>query len=271
MLASAQSVVVTEHVRAELLAHAPFGVVPGKPVWLGLSLQHEPHWHTYWKNPGDSGLPTTLSWDLPDGVHAGEIQWPTPKRLPYGPLLNYGYDDRLLLPVSLTIPENFPSALDVKLRDTWLVCGEICIPESGEFSLHLPAATPIAAHASQFNAAAALVPVELAEVVAASRVDGQMLVVDISNLPSDFVHKDLQLFAEIGGVIDHAAKLTQHWEGDRWTSSIPLSAQRSESPALMPVVLVARGNARGVRVEVPIAQWKAAASRVGTPTDPRLE
>ena len=80
--------VTTDQVRAELVAHAPEGVVAGKPVWLGLKIEHQPHWHTYWKNPGDSGLPTTLEWQLPAGVSAGEIAWPTPKRLPVGPLMN---------------------------------------------------------------------------------------------------------------------------------------------------------------------------------------
>ena len=56
------AVVTTERVRAELLAHAPEGVAPGKPVWLGLQLRHQPEWHIYWKNPGDSGLPTQLQW-----------------------------------------------------------------------------------------------------------------------------------------------------------------------------------------------------------------
>ena len=70
-------VVKTEQVRAELVAHAPQGIAPGQPVWLGLAIEHQPHWHTYWKNPGDSGLPTTLQWELPAGVKAGEVEWPT--------------------------------------------------------------------------------------------------------------------------------------------------------------------------------------------------
>ena len=76
----AGAVVSTEQVRAELIAHAPEGITPGKPVWLGLQIEHQPHWHTYWKNPGDSGLPTTLNWRLPNGVVVGEIAWPTPHR-----------------------------------------------------------------------------------------------------------------------------------------------------------------------------------------------
>ena len=76
----AKAVVTTERVRAELLAHAPEGVQPGKPVWVGLQLAHAPEWHTYWKNSGDSGLPTQLDWKLPAGITAGEIAWPIPKK-----------------------------------------------------------------------------------------------------------------------------------------------------------------------------------------------
>ena len=82
------SVVTTPYVRAELLAHAPQGVAPGQPLWLGLSITHQPEWHTYWKNPGDSGLPTELAWTLPAGLSAGEIAWPLPKKIPIGTLAN---------------------------------------------------------------------------------------------------------------------------------------------------------------------------------------
>ena len=80
--AAPTSVVRTEQVRAELVAQAPDGVAPGKKVWIGLQLTHQPGWHTYWKNPGDSGLPTTLQWTLPPGVVPGEIAWPVPRKLP---------------------------------------------------------------------------------------------------------------------------------------------------------------------------------------------
>jgi DsbC/DsbD-like thiol-disulfide interchange protein len=110
---SAKSVVVTDQVHAELLAHAPEGVAPGKPIWLGLQLTHQPEWHTYWKNPGDSGLPTALNWSLPAGVTAGEIAWPLPKKIPIGNLANYGYEGTVLLPVPLSaMPEFRPGLLN---------------------------------------------------------------------------------------------------------------------------------------------------------------
>ncbi|WP_442953307.1 protein-disulfide reductase DsbD domain-containing protein, partial [Paucibacter sp. XJ19-41] len=160
LLAAAQgAVVTTEQVRAELVAHAPEGLEPGKPAWLGLLIKHQPHWHTYWRNPGDSGLPTRMDWQLPAGVTVGEIQWPTPQRLPVGPLVNYGYEGELLLAVPLTIgPEFKGGSLKLQMLADWLVCKEVCIPESGEFSLELPAAAATAGHAAQFERARAGLP-----------------------------------------------------------------------------------------------------------------
>ena len=130
---SARNLVATERVRAELMAHAPDGVGPGKQVWLGLQLTHQPEWHTYWKNSGDSGLPTQLQWTLPPGVVAGDIAWPVPRKIPIGHLANYGYEGTVLLPVPLTITPDFKpsllgSELQVKLKATWLVCRMECIP-----------------------------------------------------------------------------------------------------------------------------------------------
>ncbi len=99
----ASAVVSTERVRAELVAHAPQGVAPGAPLWLGLRIQHQPGWHTYWKNPGDSGLPTELAWQLPAGLDPGEIAWPVPEKIRIDTLANYGYEGAVLLPMSLVV------------------------------------------------------------------------------------------------------------------------------------------------------------------------
>jgi DsbC/DsbD-like thiol-disulfide interchange protein len=129
---TAKSVVTTEQVRAELMAHAPEGATAGKPVWVGLQITHKPEWHTYWKNSGDSGLPTQFEWILPAGVTAGDIAWPVPKKIPIGNLANYGYENTVLLPVPLTISPDFkPNLLsgdiDIKLKAAWLVCRKECI------------------------------------------------------------------------------------------------------------------------------------------------
>ncbi|SFD14675.1 protein-disulfide reductase DsbD family protein [Massilia yuzhufengensis] len=252
-LGHAASSAVTGHARVELLVHAPAGVKPGAQVWLGLRLQHAPRWHTYWRNAGDSGLPTTFAWTLPPGFTAGDIVWPTPKQLPLGPLMNYGYDGDLLLPVRLTVPAGYQGgALPVKLRADWLICEEVCIPEFAELDTML-AAGPVTAHAALFERARAAAPLAVPGLAASARIEGKALVIDASGLPPGYRGQPLQLFPENGGVIDHPAALVQQWDGDRLVLRAPLSAQRSDSPATMGAVLTAGHASPGIRFEFPIA------------------
>ena len=101
------SVVTTPQVRAELIAHAPQGVQAGQPLWLGLQLTHQAGWHTYWRNPGDSGLATQLSWQLPAGMQAGDTLWPLPHMITVGNMVNHGFEDTVLLAVSVQINKTF--------------------------------------------------------------------------------------------------------------------------------------------------------------------
>ena len=162
--AHAQSAVVsTAQVRAELMAYAPDGADAGKTVWLGLQLTHQKDWHTYWKNSGDSGLPTALQWTLPPGLTAGEIDWPLPKKIPLGNLANYGFDGTVLLPVPLTITPAFKAAapnneIEIRLKANWLVCRQECVPEEGEFALKLPVQGSSAINSAAFQAALAARP-----------------------------------------------------------------------------------------------------------------
>lgn len=254
--AQATARVETPRVRAELLAYAPEGVAAGKPVWLGLQLQHQPHWHTYWKNPGDSGLPTTLAWTLPAGASAGEIDWPAPRPLPFGPLVNYGYEDTVLLPVPLTLSEAPASGgLPVKLQADWLVCKEECIPESGEFDLLLPNGGVLDQHRAAFEAALAARPQALANASAEVRIEGDTLVATIAGLPATLAGSELRLLPETEGLIEHAQAIQQSWQDGRWQAQVPLSPQRSASPERLPMVLLAGDSA--FRMEAPVSGWKA--------------
>jgi thiol:disulfide interchange protein len=128
-----------ELVKAELLADTN-AVVPGKPFTVGLLLRMAPHWHTYWKFPGDAGLPTELKWKLPQGWKAGEIQWPIPlKTIDPGDIQTYGYQDEVLLMQEITPPASIgDSTVQMSADANWLVCEKICIPGSATLQLELP-------------------------------------------------------------------------------------------------------------------------------------
>lgn len=259
-IASQKTVVTTDQVRAELIAHAPQGVAPNQPVWLGLQIKHQPEWHTYWKNSGDSGLPTQLEWTLPPGVLAGDIAWPLPKKIALGTLVNYGYEGTLLLPVPLTITPDFkPSLLapdlTVKLKASWLVCRKECIPEEGEFTLNIPVKGSTALHGAAFDAALAAQPQALAASPDSRlTLDGQTLKLTLSGLPAKLQGQTIEAFPETPEVINPSAPWQQAWQGTVWTATLPLAETRSTSPALLPLVLTHQGQ--GWRVELPVSgEW----------------
>ena len=255
-LAPAGAVVTTDQVRAELLAHAPDGAQPGKTVWVGLQITHQPEWHTYWKNPGDSGLATVLQWTLPAGVTAGDIAWPLPHKIPIGNLANYGFEGTVLLPVPLTVDPSFrpgPLAgdMEVRLRASWLVCKKECIPQDGDFLLKIPTRSSLAGHGAAFDAALQAQPRKLPASAGNSlTVAGNAIQLRMDNLPAALRGKTLEFFPESPEVIETAARWTQSWDGPVWTASIPLSPQRSNAPAVMPVVLALNGQGHRAELQV---------------------
>ncbi len=132
-------------------------IQPGQPFRVALRLQMARGWHTYWRNPGDAGIPPELHFTLPSGVSAGETVWPAPSAHAEGPLMTYGYDGQALLPVTIF---GASGATAVQLHANWLVCDNICVPEEGDFRLDLPVG-PVAPspQAGLFAAADARTPV----------------------------------------------------------------------------------------------------------------
>jgi thiol:disulfide interchange protein/DsbC/DsbD-like thiol-disulfide interchange protein len=132
----------TENVETELHS-ARASVAPGERFIVVLRQNIREHWHTYWRNPGDSGEPTEITWRLPPGYSAGEIQWPAPEAIPFSILVNYGYSDEILFPIEITVPPNAAIGQSVTLNADlyWLVCSDVCIPEEGAVSLTLPVAS----------------------------------------------------------------------------------------------------------------------------------
>ncbi|MBI1276119.1 DUF255 domain-containing protein [bacterium] len=110
-------------------------VKPGEKFWAMMMLEIKPGWHTYWQNPGDSGMATHMNWKLPENWQASSIYWPTPKRIYTGTLASYAYQDIAFHPVSITVPQTAANGkYTLKLDGEWLVCHEICIPEFGSFT-----------------------------------------------------------------------------------------------------------------------------------------
>ncbi len=267
----ASAVITTGEVRAELMVHAPQGVSPGQPLWVGLNIAHQPEWHTYWKNSGDSGLPTELRWTLPAGITAGEIAWPTPKKIPIGNLANYGYENTVLLPVPLTVAPGFSaSQLTIQLSASWLVCKQECIPQEGEFTLTLPARSSSAANARLFEAAWAASPRALTAGSGQINVETKAISVSVAGLPTSWRGQSLDFYPETGGVTEPAGTIAQAWKDGLWTAQVPLSAHRSESPQRMPVVLAlaeGKGTANQAwRIELPVkGDWPSLAAPIAVP------
>jgi len=141
------------HVTAELKAGSPT-VLPGGNSDVALVLQLEPGWHVYWMNAGDSGEPPSVEWAIPSGITIGPMQFLTPKRLPLGPLMDYGYEGTAVFPFALKMDKLPPIAdaapavrrdiaAHIQAHVRWLVCREVCVPGKAFLGLDLPrSATP---------------------------------------------------------------------------------------------------------------------------------
>jgi thiol:disulfide interchange protein/DsbC/DsbD-like thiol-disulfide interchange protein len=262
------AIVQTPQVRAELMAHAPQGVQAGQALWVGLQLTHQPEWHTYWRNPGDSGLPTHIELNLPAGITAGDVQWPLPHKLKAGNLTNYGFEKTVLLAVPLTVSKQFkPNAhneLDIQLHANWLVCRLECIPQEGDFALRIPANSSFAPNAAAFDTVLAAQPLASPHIKVTSSFDAQRLVLQVSGLPSALQGRTLSVFPENPEVIESAAeqhpRASQSWQGDVWTVQLPLSSLRLTDPKQLGFLLISgEGTQRqGVAVSTAITQaWPA--------------
>jgi thiol:disulfide interchange protein/DsbC/DsbD-like thiol-disulfide interchange protein len=234
--AFAAPTVKTEHVDAQLLAER-VSAQPGKPITVGLQLRMAPHWHTYWKNPGDSGLPTKIQWVLPDGWKSGAIQWPYPRPLPIGPLTNYGYEDEVVLLSELTPPANAaPGSAKIVARAEWLVCKDVCIPEKGDLDLVLPIAASEGAvdprAQAAIQAARANLPAEPKGWKFESAIAGKSLVVRMTPPEGQSAPPKATFFPERENVIENAApqKVTRDGRGLRVEMQLaePIDAKLKE-------------------------------------------
>jgi thiol:disulfide interchange protein DsbD len=216
LVLAAPSEAATEHVKARLVSgHA--AVAPGQTFTVALEQNIQPHWHTYWLNPGDSGQATTLDWQ---GAQAGPIQWPTPSIQAIGPIVNYGYEGRPALLMDLTVPADAKPGARFKptAEVRWLVCKDVCIPEQVTLGLDLPVAAqaqpgPDAAQIEEWRGAIpkpAPFAVTLAAAPQGMRLSG----------PTAGVTK-AYFFADTWGAVAHSAPQPLQADGQGWALQLP--------------------------------------------------
>jgi thiol:disulfide interchange protein/DsbC/DsbD-like thiol-disulfide interchange protein len=228
----------TEQVAVRLLAAAD-GVQPGQSLLVGVQQKIIPQWHTYWANPGDSGLATTIAWTLPPGATASPIHWPVPARYTLGPITNYGYADEVTLPSVIQLPATLREGerVALKAKVDWLVCHDVCIPQSAELALSLPvtaAATP-GADAAVLQAAQARLPQKAGAM--SWRLDGGRLQLDLpATLPA---HDAAYFFARQWGRVAHAEP--QQLQGTR-LSMAPGDTPPQAGEAVDGVLVLQRGG-----------------------------
>ncbi len=217
-----------EHLTARLVAENA-ATRPGDTVTVALHLAMTPGWHTYWRNPGDSGQPPTLVWDAPEGVEVSPSEWPAPERIPYGSLVNFGYSDETALLFKVKVPSDWPAGrpLPLSAEAEILVCEDICIPVTGRLatgiatgteSLADPATAPLLAKARAEQ------PLDSPWPVVAAAGEGHVALTlrgprtDFAAVQSAFV------FADTWGALDHAATQRLSLTEDGLTVTAPLGA-----------------------------------------------
>jgi thiol:disulfide interchange protein/DsbC/DsbD-like thiol-disulfide interchange protein len=224
-------------VRADLVAE-PQAITAGEPFTVGVRLRMKEHWHTYWRNPGDSGLATTVTWTLPPGFSAGPIQWPTPARIPVTHLVNYGYEGETVLLAEITPPADLSGgqAVDLRADLAYLVCERECIPGEASLSLRLPtvagmSAAPNPSLRPVFAAARASLPRPVGWPVQVGE-QADNLVLRITAPGEDFsAVTSAYLFPYGETAIDHAAEQTLTSEPGALSLKVARSSMAASAPA----------------------------------------
>lgn len=234
--------VVTPHVRAQLVA---LDRVDDRRISLGLRMSVTPGWHTYWRNPGDSGEPPTLRLSQPDGATTAIVGWPAPERIDIAGIVSYGHHGDVLFVANANLPSG---ATEIEAEATWLVCEKVCVPESGKFRLDLSAVEPPG------SATVALKPVlpPAVEATLARTGDKLRLNFDVARLGGTPVAA--YFFPYQNDVVDHSAK--QRFRIDEGALSIALAPfdPRARTPlelsGLLEIEIAADGGRQTRRFEV---------------------
>jgi len=267
-----------KHVTVELISEVA-SAAPGKSFWVALKLDHEEHWHTYWINDGDSGLPTKITWTLPEGFSAGPIVWPTPQRLPMPPLMSFGYEGSAWLLTEITPPASWTNeVMEIKARVSWLMCKEVCIPGKASLALTIPVAAEAVIdpnHSTGFAEARRRVPSDVTDWK--FRATAQSDVIDIFATPPAGAPalNTLTIFAVEKDILSASGDQVLTRDGNNYRLTIPRETVDSTLPESFEAVLIgtpslARDATRpAVQVRIPFAREAAAPSESPTAEVPR--
>ena len=247
------------HSEAVLVAETT-SIRPGRPFTIGLHLTLDPEWHSYWKNPGDSGEATSIHWSLPDGFRAGGIQWPAPRRISFPPLVSYGYFDEVLLIVEIAPPAGLVPGDTVRLagRADWLVCIEDCFPAEAELALTLPVSEAAPARdpatSALFDEFRGRLPIREPGWQSFARANERFYGLRIDppdGRESRFAEgsTEAEFFASGSDVIDHAAEQRPDWDGETLVIRLARSAFATGTPDTLRGVLVTSRDAEGRATE----------------------
>ncbi len=236
--------------------------VPGKPFQLALRIQAEPGWHTYWKNPGDTGLATRINWDLPDGLRAGEIEWPTPERIDYQGMINLGYHgEAWLLTTLIASPvQTYGESLDITAEARWLICREVCIPDKATFQLSLPVATAQSPADPRFAQARARLPGLIVDESAQFGRDEQGIWVSLAADGMPVWQSQPTVFFGEKGIVDNLQPARLEIADDRLLLRAVPDAYLESLPSFLAVTLASAAQA----VEV-VARQSDAGAPTSTP------
>lgn len=273
-LPAAPGVVKKGAVSAELVAREA-SIQPGRAFLVALRLNHDPHWHSYWINPG-TGYPTSLDWKLPAGFTAGDIIWPTPHVVKdtKGNVTGHGYEGEVFLFVELTPPATLPpgTAVTLRAKADWLMCEDVCMPGDAAIELTLPVTAEAPqenpAIAPLFNKAYADLPQPLPGwTVSASRADQTLTVRLVPAAGTTHRPQDLHLF-DSAGLVDYAAPQQISEENGALVLTLAVSKEAPADATRLAGVLSSK-NGWGPTVPAHGATFDVALGSPGAISEPR--
>ena len=242
--------VITDRTRATLVA-GDAAAVPGAPFPIALRLQLKPGWHTYWRNPGDSGEPAAVRLHIDGTEIKGPDTWPPPERIDIAGIVSYGHHGEVMLVTTVSIPATSTAGapLRIEAEATWLVCEKVCVPEKGRFTLSVPVATG-RAPAGEVDAPSLYPPpLPTAAGLFARTGQGWELRLPVASTgAADGPLVEAYFFPERGDLIDHSApQALREWAGEMALGLVSAPAPADPPSELRGVLAVTRQAPDGAR------------------------